>query len=282
MLKKLIYLCLSAGTCLITPIYAGGDGSQKETKVKIVTTEGILKVKLYNDTPLHRDNFIKLVNNRFFDSTLFHRVINQFMIQGGDPDSKKALPGVVLGNGATGYTIPAEIIPEKHYHKKGSLAAARMGDDVNPNKESSGCQFYIVQGQVFPGDGLTTIEQRMINMQRQEAFGKFISKPENAMLKNKFIDFQQNQQTDSLTVLSKLIEPLILADLAKSPQFKYSDEQRKVYNSLGGTPHLDGGYTVFGEVVEGMDVIDKIAATKTLPGDRPEKDIRVLKMTIEK
>lgn len=282
MFKKAFFLFLMTVTSMLNFTYAGGDDKQKETRVQIVTTEGTITIKLYNETPLHRDNFIKLVNSHFYDSTLFHRVINQFMIQGGDPESKKAAAGVMLGNGGTGYTIPAEIMPAKCYHKKGALAAARLGDDVNPNKESSGCQFYIVHGKPFTNDDLTGFEQRMVMMQKQAAFGTFINKPENLALKNKFIGFQQAQQTDSLMALSKTIEPLLLSDMAKNAPFKYTDEQRKTYSTVGGTPHLDAGYTVFGEVVEGLDIVDKIAATKTLPGDRPEKDIRILKMTIVK
>lgn len=281
MLKRLILLFAVTATSLTGSAYVGGDGT-KETVIQIVTTEGIIRIKLYNDTPLHRDNFIKLVNSHFYDSTIFHRVINQFMIQGGDPDSKRAESGAMLGNGGTGYTIPAEIFPDKHFHKKGSLAAARMGDDVNPNKESSGCQFYIVQGKNFSPDDLSSIEQRMLNNQKQEAFSKIINMPENAALKTKFTGFQQLQQTDSLIAISKIIEPMISSEVAKMPQFKYNDDQRKIYSNVGGTPHLDGGYTVFGEVIEGLELVDKIASTKTLPGDRPEKDIRILKMTLDK
>ncbi|MBL7893587.1 MAG: peptidylprolyl isomerase [Bacteroidia bacterium] len=279
--RKAILIHLFAFMGLISTVYAGGNET-KETHIQIVTTEGVIKIKLYNDTPLHRDNFVKLVNSHFYDSTIFHRVINQFMIQGGDPDSKKAAPGVMLGNGSTGYTIPAEIMPDKHYHKKGALAAARMGDEVNPNKESSGCQFYIVQGRNFSNEDLNTMEQRMLNNQKQEAFSRLMNKPENAGIRTRFTTFQQSQQTDSLMAISKLIEPMVLAEVSKMPQFKFSEEQRKIYSTVGGTPHLDGGYTVFGEVVEGLDLVDKIAAVKTLPGDRPEKDIRILKMSIEK
>jgi peptidylprolyl isomerase len=284
MCKKAVFICLLLCISLVKPIYiyAGGDGGAKQTRIQIVTTEGIIKIKLYNETPLHRDNFIKLVNSHFYDSTLFHRVINEFMIQGGDPESKKAGPGVQLGNGGTGYTIPAEIMADKCYHKKGALAAARLGDDINPNKESSGCQFYIVHGKKFSDNDLNSFEQRMVMMQKQEAFGQLINKPENSQLKTKFVAFQQQQQTDSLMALTKIIEPLILAEVSKKTPFKYSEEQRKTYTTVGGTPHLDGGYTVFGEVIQGLDIIDKIAAMPTLPGDRPQKDIRILKMTIEK
>lgn len=191
-----------------------------KTRVKISTNYGDIVVALYNATPKHRDNFIKLATEGYYNGTLFHRIIKDFMIQGGDPDSKTAQPGQMLGNGGPGYTIPAEIKPNL-FHKKGALAAARMGDEVNPNRESSGSQFYIVQGRVFPDDILNSMEQQMNR--------------------------------------------------------KFPENQRKIYRTIGGTPHLDGGYTVFGEVVSGLDVLDKIAAVKTGPADRPVED---LKMTV--
>ncbi len=188
------------------------------TYVEIITDFGNMKVVLYNDTPLHKANFIKLVSEGYYDSLLFHRVIKQFMIQGGDPDSKNAQPGQMLGNGGPGYTIPAEIIPGK-YHKKGVLSAARTGDAVNPEKASAGSQFYIVQGAVMTMDNLKNLEQRT---------GK-----------------------------------------------AYSAEQYEIYTTVGGSPWLDNEYTVFGEVVEGLDVIDKIAAQPVDGRNRPEKDIRM-------
>ncbi len=262
--------------------FAANDGKPKETQVTIVTTEGIIRVKLYNETPQHRDNFIQLVNSHYYDSTLFHRVIHEFMIQGGDPDSKAAKPGDQLGNGGPGYTIPAEFMPDKLYHKKGALAAARNGDDVNPGKASSGSQFYIVQGKVFTDAELTTMEQRMQLQKKQEAFFILLNKPENTQLKLKFFSFRQQQQTDSLMAIAQSLDPQVQAEVAKNPVFKFSPEQRTTYSTVGGVPHLDGNYTVFGEVTEGLDIVDKIAATKTLTGDRPEKDIRVLKMILEK
>ena len=177
---------------------------QKETMVLLETSLGDIKIKLYNETPLHRDNFIKLVNEKFYDGVLFHRVIKNFMIQTGDPNSKEALAGTQseagaskpLGAGGPGYTIPAEILPD-FKHKKGAVAAARMGDQVNPKKESSGSQFYIVHND-------------------------------------------------------------------------------------NGTPHLDGGYTVFGEVLEGLEVVDKIATVQTAPGDRPVEDVKIISAKIVK
>lgn len=189
---------------------------QPEQFVKISTEYGDMVIKLYNGTPLHRDNFIKLVKGQYYDSLLFHRVINAFMIQGGDPDSKNAAPGQMLGNGGPGYQIPAEF-RKQYYHKKGALSAAREGDNVNPEKASSGSQFYIVQGRKWTNMELNTMEQRM---------GHTIPW-----------------------------------------------EQKEVYMEIGGTPHLDHGYTVFGEVITGLEVIDKIAVVKADQANRPLEDI---------
>jgi len=200
---------------------------QQEEKVKkiLITTKfGEIKIKLYNETPKHRDNMIKLVSEKFYDGTLFHRVIKNFMIQGGDPDSKNAPAGKLLGNGGTGYTIPAEF-NSKFFHKKGALAAARMGDNVNPTKASSGSQFYIVQGQIFTKDQLLSMEMSL---------GK-----------------------------------------------KFTPQQIEAYTTIGGAPHLDGEYTVFGEVYEGLDIIDKIASVKTDKYDRPIEDISMTIKIIE-
>jgi len=260
---------------------ATGHTGVKETKVKIHTTMGDIVVKLYNETPQTRDNFVKLVKNKFYDSTLFHRVIQSFMIQGGDPNSKNAKPGVMLGNGDAGYTVPAEIVPGL-FHKKGVLATARQGDQVNPTKASSGCQFYIVQGKKFTDGALDTMEQRMNFGVKQQIFTKIISMPENAQLKTKFIKYQNESNIDSLQALTKTIEPIIDSMYEKSDKFKFTPEERKAYTTVGGTPQLDNNYTVFGEVIEGMDIVDKIAAVKTDHADRPVEDVRVLSMTIVK
>jgi peptidyl-prolyl cis-trans isomerase B (cyclophilin B) len=193
----------------------------KETMVEIITDFGTMRFKLYNETPLHRDNFIKLAKEGYFNGTLFHRVMNGFMIQGGDPNSKTAAADAPLGNGGPGYTIPAEFNP-LFFHKKGALAAARLGDQMNPEKASSGSQFYIVQGK---------------------------------------------QVTEAEINMTEMRKP-----------FKYTPEQKALYSSLGGTPFLDGDYTVFGEIISGMDVIDKIAAVATNPANRPLENV---KMTVK-
>ena len=192
-------------------------------QIKLTTDSGIIFLRLYNKTPLHRDNFIKLVKQHYFDNLLFHRVIKNFMIQGGDPNSKFAKPAIKLGNGGLGYTIPPEF-DSTLFHKKGVLAAAREGDNLNPKKASSASQFYIVQGKIFTDEGLDSVE-------------KF-------RLKRKM--------------------PI---------------EHRQVYKTIGGTPHLDMNYTVFGEVKSGLEVVDKIANAARDSNNRPLHDIR-MKMKI--
>ncbi|MEO6252285.1 MAG: peptidylprolyl isomerase [Ferruginibacter sp.] len=187
-------------------------------RVKVTTDSGVMVIRLYDKTPKHRDNFVKLAKEHFFDSLLFHRVISEFMIQGGDPQSKYAQPGQMLGNGDIGYTIPAEF-DTSLIHKKGALAAARMGDQVNPTKASSGCQFYIVQGKKWTDADLNNME-----MQRGA---------------------------------------------------KYTQAQRNIYKTVGGVPFLDMGYTIFGEVESGLEVVDKIASVQKGQADRPVGDVHM-------
>ncbi|MEO6883973.1 MAG: peptidylprolyl isomerase [Bacteroidia bacterium] len=253
----------------------------KETLILMQTNVGNIKLKLYNGTPKTRDNFIKLVKSHFYDSTLFHRVIQDFMVQGGDPSSKHAAQGVELGNGDVGYTVPAEFVPQ-YFHKRGALAMAREGDDVNPSKASSGCQFYIVQGRIFSNSDLNQLQDKRNQPIKQKIFNEIINKPENAALKEKFMVFERQKNIDSLKILAQKIEPQIDTTFAKTPHSEYSLEQRKAYTTIGGAPHLDGNYTVFGEVVEGMDIVDKIAASPVDAKDRPSSDIRILKITIVK
>ncbi len=209
-MKQFFILLLAAAAML-------SCNSKKSSDLVIIETPyGIMKARLYDSTPKHKANFEKLVSEKFYDDLIFHRVIPGFMIQGGDPDSRNAAPGVMLGGGGPGYTVDAEI---GKYHFKGALCAARQGDQVNPQKKSSGSQFYIVQGQpVDPG------QLQMMNMTKN---------------------------------------------------LPYTQEDIQKYASLGGTPFLDGDYTVFGEIVEGLDVIDKIAAVQTAPGDRPVQDVKM-------
>jgi peptidyl-prolyl cis-trans isomerase B (cyclophilin B) len=191
-------------------------------RATITTAYGKIELFLYDNTPKHRDNFVKLAKEHFFDSTLFHRVIPQFMIQGGDPDSKHAPAGTPLGDGDVGYRVPAEI-NNVDFHKRGVLAAAR---DNNPDKSSSGCQFYITVGKKYTDAELDNISKRT---------GRVFTK-----------------------------------------------EQREIYKTIGGTPHLDGNYTVYGEVTKGMDIVDKIVMQPRAAGDRPNADQRILKIRVKK
>jgi cyclophilin family peptidyl-prolyl cis-trans isomerase len=247
-------------------------------KVCISTAYGDIKIKLYNETPLHRDNFIKLAKAAYFDGTIFHRVIKNFMIQGGDPDSKNADSNAILGNGGPSYTIPAEIRTPKYFHKKGALAAAR---DDNPAKASSGSQFYIVQGKVWTDSLLNVMENNINTIKRNQRIKNYISKSENAKIKSELIKYQKEKNTVKMDSIMKIILPVIDKQFAGDPLYKFSKEQRDAYKTIGGAPHLDGEYTVFGEVYEGLDVVDKIAAVTTGANDRPVKDVKITVKVIE-
>ena len=204
--------------------------TRKEYMVRMFTTAGVVDMRLYDETPAHRDNFVRLVKNHQYDSLLFHRVIKDFMIQGGDPASKNAVPGELLGEGDLGYTVEAEFMPDLHYHRRGALAAAREGDDVNPSKASSACQFYIVWGKVYTKEQLES-----------------------------YMEWYKQRTGKELNV---------------------TPEQFEAYTTVGGTPHLDGGYTVFGEVVKGLEVIETIQNVKCDGNDRPLRDVRIIKMEL--
>lgn len=247
----------------------------KETQLKIETTMGNIVVTLYNETPKHRDNFIKLAEAGIYDGTLFHRVIKNFMIQAGDPDSKNAGKGQQLGGGDVGYTIPAEFVYPKYFHKRGALAAARQGDNVNPEKASSGCQFYIVWGQVFNDSTLLKMEQQRNDQRLEHAFNALVQKRMKEIYKMR----KENDQ-EGLMNLQDTLFTQAQAEVAKQPEFKFTPEQIKTYTTIGGTPHLDGEYTVFGEVASGLDVVDKIQQVKTDRNDRPEVDVRITKVSV--
>ena len=248
----------------------------KMTKVKLETTLGDIVVELYNETPQHRDNFIKLVKEGYYDGVLFHRVIKDFMIQTGDGNSKNAGPETTLGDGDPGYTIEAEFVYPKYFHKRGALAAARTGDQVNPERRSSGSQFYIVTGKIYSSDDLKMMTQRLAEVQKQDIFRRLVT--ENQA---KIQDLQRNQDNAGLQALQNELIQQTEAEAAMHP-FKLTDEQIDAYTSVGGTPHLDGQYTVFGEVIKGMDVVDKIQNTTTGRMDRPTVDIKIVKARIVK
>ncbi len=267
-----IRLLLSLVSLLLMIIVSCHSPADQSHEVLISTSYGDIRIKLYDKTPKHTNNFLKLAKEGYFDNTLFHRVIQHFMIQGGDPDSKNAKPGVLLGNGGPTYTIPAEIVPE-YMHKRGVLAAARESDDVNLLKASSGSQFYIVQGKVFDQRGLDAVEVKVAKRTKQFIFYTILHKPENISSLKEFEQFTQQKDSVNLQKLITKFTPVIEVAYSQKTPFKLNAGQRKVYSTIGGTPHLDGAYTVFGEVIDGMDVVDKIAAIKTDINDRPVIDI---------
>ena len=246
------------------------------TKVKLETSLGDIVVVLYNETPQHRDNFIKLVKSGYYDGVLFHRVIKDFMIQTGDGNSKTADVDTPLGDGDPGYTIPAEFVYPKYFHKRGALAAARTGDQFNPERRSSGSQFYIVTGKIYSSDELQKMTQRLANVQKEDIFRRLVT--ENQA---KIEELNKNQDNAGLQELQNQLVQQTEAEAAESP-FRMTDEQIDAYTSIGGTPHLDGQYTVFGDVIKGMDVVDKIQNTTTGRMDRPTVDIKIVKATIVK
>lgn len=244
------------------------------TKVEITTTMGKIIIALYNETPKHRDNFLKLVNDHYYDSVLFHRVIKDFMIQTGDGTSRHAGPEVMLGSGDMGYTIPAEFVYPKYFHKRGALAAARTADQVNPERESSGSQFYIVTGKVYDEATLSQFVERMADSKKSDIFRKYVQAN-----RDKIVQMQSSNDNAGLEALQNELIEQTEAEYASAP-FTFTPEQIKAYTTIGGTPHLDGQYTVFGEVLEGMDVVDKIQNVETGKADRPKTDVRILSMRV--
>lgn len=234
----------------------------------IKTSLGDIRVMLFEDTPKHRDNFRKLANEGFYDGVLFHRVIKDFMVQTGDPKSREASKDEMLGGGDPGYTIEAEINYPKHYHKYGALAAARTGDQVNPERRSSGSQFYIVTGTKQDPSRMEMIAERATDEARQSYFRNLVNERQ--------ADVQRLQQAGDKDGLEALRQELIKKTMDNVPTVTISDKMKEDYTTLGGAPHLDGQYTVFGEVLSGMDVVEKIQNAQTGPADRPVEDIRII------
>lgn len=281
MYKNKILLILIAACCIIacssnkkTEKNTNME-NKKETLLMIETSKGDIKVKLYNDTPIHRDNFIKLAEKGFYDGTLFHRVIKDFMIQGGDPDSKNAPADKSLGMGDPGYTLPAEFVYPKYFHKKGALSAARQGDQVNPKKESSGSQFYIVTGKVYQEAQILGMEQQINQKKLEKAFNQLAQQH-----MKEIYQLRKDNNQDGLYDLQEKLVAEAEKEAAKQPDFKFTPEQVRAYTTIGGTPHLDNDYTVFGEVVEGIEVVDAIQQVKTAKGDRPAEDVVIKKVTV--
>lgn len=240
-----------------------------ETQVVMDTTLGKIKIKLYNETPQHRDNFLKLVKEGQYNGLLFHRVIKEFMVQGGDVTSKDAPMNKQLGAGDLGYTVPAEFVYPKYFHKKGALCAARTGDEVNPEKASSASQFYIVTGKVYKENELKQMEMQLENRLKQSIFARL--QTEN---KPKIMELYRSGDKAELAILrDTLIGKTELEAEKRKDEAKLTPEQREVYTTVGGVPFLDNQYTVYGEVTEGMDVVDAIQKVKTNKQDRPTENI---------
>lgn len=261
-------------TCILVTFFVSCHRQSKEDIVTIFTPYGNVRVRLYEKTPKHRENFIRLVEAGFFDSTLFHRVIPGFMIQGGDPDSKHAQPGQLLGEGDTTYRLPAEFV-EEYLNKRGALAAARESDDVNPKKESSACQFYIVQGRKFTDTGLDSAEQKRERYTRSFILIDLLTKNKDSLALKQFKDYFGKRDIPNINLMLDAHRAAVDIEYKKNKPFTLTAKQREVYKTVGGAPHLDGAYTVFGEVISGMDVVDKIASAQRDTNDRPLKDIRM-------
>jgi peptidylprolyl isomerase/peptidyl-prolyl cis-trans isomerase B (cyclophilin B) len=270
---------ISAAVIAATALVAGSynsisamttDKEKGDVIVDLNTSMGNIRVLLYGDTPRHLENFVKLVDTGYYDGVLFHRVINDFMVQTGDPTSKNAPKGKMLGMGDPDYKIEAEFVYPKHFHKRGALAAAREGDSVNPEKKSSGSQFYIVTGKTFTEGQLDQMDARRIQQQKQNIFNALVMENRDTIMA---LRRDKNQ-----AALQQLQNKLIAAtdSAAAAAPDTLTEAQRQAYSTVGGTPHLDGSYTVFGEVISGMDVVDKIQKAETDPNDRPLDDISII------
>lgn len=264
--RAILILCMG--------LILGACKRQEGTVIRMETSLGNIRMKLYDETVLHRDNLIKLVQEGYYDGILFHRVIQDFMIQAGDPESRGARPGALLGDKDAGYTIKAEILPQ-YFHKRGVLAAAREGDNINPERNSSGSHFYIVQGKVYTPEGLDEAVEGINNKRFTALFNRLKSGREGEITR-----YQLANDYENLMRINRELSDTTRT-LFENVKLKLSEEQQKAYTTVGGTPHLDGEYTVYGEVIEGMEVVDKIASRKTDDHCRPEDDVVIRKMVVE-
>lgn len=252
------------------------ENQEKETMVLMRTNKGDITLKLYNDTPLHRDNFLRLVADKQYEGLLFHRVIKDFMIQGGDVTSKDAPMNKSLGAGDLGYTVPAEFRYPVRFHKKGALCAARTGDEVNPEKASSASQFYIVTGKKYTDADLNQMEKQLENRLKQAIFARL--QTEN---KSKIMSLYRSGNKEELAILrDTLIGKVELEAENRKMETKISREVREAYKTVGGVPFLDNEYTVYGEVVDGLDVVDAIQTMKTNRQDRPIENVVILSVEV--
>ncbi len=248
----------------------------KETQVVMKTSLGTIKLKLYNETPQHRDNFIKLVKEGQYNGLLFHRVIKDFMVQGGDVTSKDAPMSKQLGAGDLGYTVPAEFVYPKYFHKKGALSAARTGDEVNPEKESSASQFYIVTGKVYKDAELAQMEKQKEGRLKQSIFAR-LQKENSAKIK---AAYQSGDKAELAIIRDTLVGKTEMEAEKRKDETKLTPEQREAYKTIGGVPFLDNEYTVYGEVTEGLDVVDAIQDVKTNRQDRPLENVVIESVSI--
>lgn len=245
------------------------ENQMNETQVVMHTSMGDIQLKLYNETPKHRDNFIQLVKDGTYNGLLFHRVIKDFMIQGGDVTSKDAPMNKSLGAGDLGYTVPAEFNYPKYFHKKGALCAARTGDEVNPERASSASQFYIVTGKKYSDAELNQMEKQLENRLKQSIFARL-----QAENKPKIMEYYRSGNKEELAILSDtLIGKTELEAEKRKDEAKLPKEIREIYKTEGGVPFLDNQYTVYGEVVKGIEVVDAIQQVKTNRQDRPTENV---------
>lgn len=250
---------------------SAGCAQKRDQVVTIRTKFGDMVAILYDETPKHKENFLKLAKEHYYDSLLFHRVIQGFMIQGGDPQSKNSAAGQRLGDGGPGYTIDAEI-NTRFFHEKGALSAARLGDQVNPAKASSGSQFYIVQGKKFPAEEIMTDPQKY-----NSALQQFFQKPENKKFYDSLGTFYRSNDVRGYDAYIRSLKPVVEEQLGVKVDKEIPAEALQAYTTIGGAPHLDGQYTVFGKVIKGLEVIDKIAS---LPKDQSDRPIENVMMTV--
>ena len=257
---------------LISLFSCSSPSGNQNTVVSIKTSLGDIKIRLYDGTPKHRDNFIHLVNTGFYEGISFHRIIRSFMIQAGDPETKNAKAQNFPDSLKT-YTIPAEF-NNLYFHKKGALAAARQGDDVNPQMRSSGTQFYIVQGVKLTDADLDQSEQRINSNRKQSRFNQFMKETSDSL--------KQSGKSATDAEIQESASVKMFQYLTSFKEYKISEEQRNIYKTVGGTPRLDGSYTVFGEVTEGLDIVDKISEVPTDSNDKPVNDVKIIKIKIVK
>ena len=281
-MRNIIILSIVLFSSLIFfPQCKNQEKTAKGSILKMETTMGDMTIKLYEETPKHKENFLKLVNEGYYNGMLFHRVIKDFMIQAGDPDSKTAKKGQALGSGGPGYTVEAEF-NSNFIHKKGALSAARTGDQMNPEKRSSGSQFYIVQGKTYTDKEMNIIEEQSKMNQLMPFIKEYLQNPENENISKQIQEKQNARDREGLDSLVLVITEIVLKQHPDVKVIKYTEEQRELYKTVGGTPHLDGAYTVFGEVLEGIEIVDKIAGVTTGAGDRPEEDVKIISISAVK